>query len=576
MWLIAGAALLVASSIIGVVTVPGDRFRIGFSDGVPVLLIALLTFGYLRSAWRSRGYPRIFWSLMALGSLMWWSIQFKWFWTEAVLGGQIPEFYWGDVVLFLHVAPMISAIAVQPHLSRERGLGHQRILDIVVIAFWWIYLYAFILWPWQFVHPDYQRYSYGFNMLYMMEHVGLMIGFAVVMGTAAGRWKRYYRAALLAAMAYGLASLLLNLGVDQPLESPFAYTPGSLYDLPWFAALILWAWSVLVPGADTAGDEQEYERVVAPDSRVPWASILAATVALSMPLMAASVVLFPSPFPRVDRFRLLITAFALVPMTGMVFFRNFLLNRAMGESLHKSRHAYEDLERLQSQLLQTEKLASIGRLVAGAAHEINNPLTAILGYSDLMSSDESLDAQSHDFAGKIKQQVRRTKSLVDNLLAFAKQAPIQRQPFDLNRATERAIDVYATNRVAGNVEIVRALGGALPQIEGDEPRLIQVFVHVLNNAAEAIESTGQPGRIVLTTDLKNSMVRWRCVDTGPGVPHVDRVFDPFFTTKPPGKGTGLGLSVSYGTVREHGGEIVCANRPEGGAEFTITLPVKSN
>ena len=207
-------------------------------------------------------------------------------------------------------------------------------------------------------------------------------------------------------------------------------------------------------------------------------------------------------------------------------------------------------------------------------NEINNPLTAILGYSDLMSTDESLDAQSRDFAGKIKQQVRRTKTLVDNLLAFAKQSPIQRLPLDLNSATERAITIYELNHLARGVELVRSLGEELPRIEGDEPRLVQVFVHVLNNAAEAIESTGQPGRIRLTTEVKGSKLRWRCADTGPGVPHVDRVFDPFFTTKPPGKGTGLGLSVSYGTIREHGGEISCVNRPEGGAEFTITLPIK--
>jgi two-component system NtrC family sensor kinase len=244
----------------------------------------------------------------------------------------------------------------------------------------------------------------------------------------------------------------------------------------------------------------------------------------------------------------------------------------MGESLARSRMAYHDLERLQSELLQTEKLASIGRLVAGAAHEINNPLTAILGYSDLLASDESLDPQGRDFSAKIKQQVRRTKSLVDNLLAFAKQSPIQRQPLHLEQATERALALFRAARPSLSATIETRFHPGLPPLEGDEARLVEVFLHILNNAADAMEGQSRPAHILISTGLSGGRVFWRCADTGPGVPHVDRIFDPFFTTKPPGKGTGLGLSVSYGTIREHGGEIVCVNRPEGGAEFTITLP----
>jgi signal transduction histidine kinase len=574
-WWGVSAAVLAGSALIGAFHGPESNLRIAYSDGIPCLLIGLITWGHLRYALRSGGYRRIYWGLMAVGSLMWALVQFQWFWVEAVRQAQVPEFFWGDIVLFLHVAPMISAIAVQPHLRRDRGLGHQRVLDILVIALWWLFLYGFVLLPWQFVHADYERYSYGYNFLYMMEHIALMIGFAVVMRTATGRWRRYYRAAFFAALAYGVASLLLNLGVDQPPDSPYTYSPGSLYDLPWLAALLLWTWSVLRCGADVQEEEPEYESAPMPSGHVPWASILAATAAISMPLLAASAVLFPSPFPEVDRFRLLVTGFVLVPMTGLVFLRNFLLNRAMGESLARSRMAYRDLERLQSELLQTEKLASIGRLVAGAAHEINNPLTAILGYSDLLAADETLDPQGRDFSTKIKQQVRRTKALVDDLLAFAKQSPIQRQPLDLERATERALALFRAARPGLSLNIETRLQRDLPAIEGDEARLVEVFLHILNNAADAMEGQTAPAQVLISTGAAAGGVYWRCADSGPGVPHVDRIFDPFFTTKPPGRGTGLGLSVSYGTIREHGGEIVCVNRPEGGAEFTITLPAAS-
>jgi len=222
--------------------------------------------------------------------------------------------------------------------------------------------------------------------------------------------------------------------------------------------------------------------------------------------------------------------------------------------------------------LHAEKLAAIGRLVAGAAHEINNPLTAIVGYSDLMAGSEKLDAQHRDFAEKILQQARRTKALVQNLLTFAKQTPLERRAVNINAIVGHALQLHELDFAGKNVQIICRMHADIPAVVGDENQLLQVFLHIMNNGVDAMLEHSGGGSLIVSTDFVNERVQWSCSDTGPGVPDPNRIFDPFFTTKPVGKGTGLGLSASYGIIRDHRGEITCQNRPEGGATFVISLP----
>ncbi|MBI2682558.1 MAG: hypothetical protein HYX26_04980 [Acidobacteriales bacterium] len=221
-------------------------------------------------------------------------------------------------------------------------------------------------------------------------------------------------------------------------------------------------------------------------------------------------------------------------------------------------------------------MASLGRLVAGAAHEINNPLTAIVGYSDLLLTTESLPSQHKDYAEKILQQARRTKQLVSNLLTFAKQAPLQRAQVDLNVITEKAVELQSMGSRDRRIGVRCQLHPELPRIEGDENQLLQVCVHILNNAADAMADMPdlpEDATIRVRTWEEDGLVFWSCTDSGPGVANPAQIFDPFYSTKPVGKGAGLGLSASYGIVREHGGEIQCRNHREGGAEFIVSLPV---
>jgi two-component system NtrC family sensor kinase len=240
--------------------------------------------------------------------------------------------------------------------------------------------------------------------------------------------------------------------------------------------------------------------------------------------------------------------------------------------LRASQESIDNLKRLQTQFVQSEKLASIGQLVGGAAHEINNPLTAILGYSELLADDPSVNEKARSLAGKIREQARRTKSLVNNLLSFARQVPSeQRSPLDINTIVNTSAQFRRFDLRGKNIRIEVHTGVGIPEVRGDMNQLLQVFSNIINNAVYAMQEAGG-GTLTVRTLFEKGNVVILFSDTGPGMRDPLLVFDPFYTTKPVGKGTGLGLSICYGLIQDQGGQISCYNRPEGGATFRIELP----
>jgi len=229
---------------------------------------------------------------------------------------------------------------------------------------------------------------------------------------------------------------------------------------------------------------------------------------------------------------------------------------------------------LQSKLLHAEKLAAVGQLVSGVAHEVNNPLTAILGFADLLLENPELPEVARKDLRVILQEAQRTKQIVQNLLSFARQMPPQRKPVQLNGILHRTVQLRAYDFNSHGVQVVEHLDENLPAIVGDSHQLQQVFLNILNNAYDAVRESGRAPRIEIMTAKRGAAVEVSFRDNGPGISYPERIFDPFFTTKEVGKGTGLGLSICYGIVREHGGEILCHNNAEGeGATFIVRLPV---
>jgi two-component system NtrC family sensor kinase len=234
----------------------------------------------------------------------------------------------------------------------------------------------------------------------------------------------------------------------------------------------------------------------------------------------------------------------------------------------------ETLEITQRQLLHKEKLASMGQLAAGVAHEINNPLGTILLFSDLLHKEMPEDDPRRADLRRIIDETRRCKIIVADLLNFARQQEVLAQETDLNQLLEQAIESVRHQPTFGGVDIVRQLSNDLPTLEADPAQLQQVFVNLLNNAAEAMPDGGT---ITVTTELAgDTSLLAQVADTGCGIPreNLGRLFTPFFTTKAPGGGTGLGLSIVYGIIKMHRGQINIDSEVGRGTKVSVTLPLR--
>ncbi len=237
---------------------------------------------------------------------------------------------------------------------------------------------------------------------------------------------------------------------------------------------------------------------------------------------------------------------------------------------------HRELEAAQSQLVHTEKIASLGRMAAGVAHEINNPLAGILIYAELLQRDLTAHDSHRENLEVIINQTMRCQQIVNRLLDFSRLTLGQRKLFDVNDIVHRCVELISHQAFFHNIKVIEHLDPLLPQIVGDPGQLQQVFTNLLLNAADAMQGQGQ---IIITSRPapQGDGVIMAFTDTGSGIPPEirDKIFEPFFTTKPPGKGTGLGLSIVYGVIQRHGGTIEADSPAGGGTTFTVRLPLES-
>jgi len=238
----------------------------------------------------------------------------------------------------------------------------------------------------------------------------------------------------------------------------------------------------------------------------------------------------------------------------------------------EARQAYENLRRTQEQLLHSEKMAAVGQLISGVAHELNNPLTAILGYSQLLTSSGQMGPQGIEYSDKLYKQAQRTHRIVQNLLSFARQHKPERVPVQLNLILEETLALRDYDLRMNHIRVHLELATDLPYTSADPHQLQQVFLNMVNNAVDAMLELSSEGDLWVRTGARSDRLFIEFTDSGPGVKDASKVFDPFYTTKPVGKGTGLGLSICYGIITEHGGSIQVRNVPPRGASFTIEIP----
>jgi two-component system NtrC family sensor kinase len=299
---------------------------------------------------------------------------------------------------------------------------------------------------------------------------------------------------------------------------------------------------------------------------------LAMLAILSLPVLGAWSVLYDNSVPSTRVFRLFTVLCAMLALGSFVFLRQYVQDQELISVLRDSRRAYDRQKQLQNQLVQKEKLASLGNLIAGAAREIDHPLQAIMNQSEQLWSREKLSDEQTSLVRKIVNQARRTHDLVANLLSFAQQAPGAKTMVDLNILLSRAAQMLESRRRPGNIQIQLSVDPKCPPVAANANQLFQAFVEMIENAMDAMEETGG-GSLAITAQPLAGEVLLQFSDSGPGIRDPQRVFDPFYTTKPVGKGTGLGLSAVYGVIQDHGGQISCQNKPEGGALFLVRLPI---
>ena len=242
----------------------------------------------------------------------------------------------------------------------------------------------------------------------------------------------------------------------------------------------------------------------------------------------------------------------------------------------ETRRQLDELKRTQAQLVHAEKLSAVGQLASGVAHEINNPLTTILGQTHMLLSQSPLDPQTRERLSTIYEESGRAARIVQNLLLFSRHYPPERQPCLLEDQVRRVLDLMAYQLQQANV-VVRTEFKTSSPVWADAHQIQQVLLNLVQNAHQAMSKHAGTRELVVRVSADDAHARIDVLDSGPGIlPDVlPRIFDPFFTTKPPGEGSGLGLSVSYGIVAEHRGRLWAENRREGGTAFHIELPLGS-
>ena len=258
-----------------------------------------------------------------------------------------------------------------------------------------------------------------------------------------------------------------------------------------------------------------------------------------------------------------------------------MLNGTGVKGVHCIARNLTDRRHLEQQLIQSEKLSAIGQLVAGVAHELNNPLTSVSGYAQLLLRDQRLSGETHQDIEQIHTQAERAARIVQNLLIFAREHKPERRMVALNEVLRSALSLQSYQLKVDNIGITLELDPALPATTADPHQLQQVFLNLITNARHAMLDRGERGNLTLRTSVANAadgtpMVRVEIVDSGVGIPerNLQKIFNPFFTTKPVGQGTGLGLSICFGIVKEHDGQIWAESQIGVGTHVYIDLPIR--
>lgn len=567
---IAGAAFLLVYAVLSLATGQGIRAVGDMAQLIPPIAYGALTLWLARQC---RGQVRVFWNLNAVHAFMWAIGQAVWTYLD-LFGGGVPVISPTDPLFFISSIPLAAALYGRPERDRPRWLFDIVLLDLVLIALFSAFIYIYFVVTIAVTNGREDLYNSNLTQLLNARNLLLALWGMWVWRTATSpAWRR-----MLGVYAIGLAVTFAGGLVYDVIHQRGAYLPGGLADLAFMAPYV-----VLALAAATAYDSKLFEpEEEAPAlAKLPVVSLIAIALLIAIPVIDEVARRLLTVPPSTEQLRTRIALAMMIPFGIVVVVREFLSRRALLRAGH-------DLATTRQQLMQREKLAAVGQLVSGVAHELNNPLQGVLGYAELMLATKPAAFETEELRA-IRDNANRAAGIVRNLLTFAGKTTSARGWQQINEVVRDAIAVRDADLRANGIDLTLDAAERLPLVYVDSTRLENVISNLIQNAEAAIAarregkslSRGVPekarGEITITTRLDSDLnaIFIAVADNGSGLKEEDlpRVFDPFFTTREVGKGTGLGLSVCYGIVREHGGQITARNGAPGGAIFTIELPV---
>lgn len=551
-WLAAVAALLLL--LIGAaVCLPHSYALAAIGDLTYTLLLASGAASFIPLALRSRGRVRLFWALIIFGLTLWFSYQLAWTWYEVTLHRDLPDLFAGDVVLFLDIVPLMAALALRPHAPADEYAARLGKLDFALLLVWWLYLYVLIVIPWQYVEPNVSAYNHNLDNVYLIEKLAFLVGLVTSWITSKGSWRKLYAHLFGMMVAYIASSTVANWAITHQV-----YYSGSLYDVPLAFAIAWLTWIGLHARTEQPDEDAR------PISTVysVWVARCGMIAVFSLPIFAAWALADTEIPPHIRAFRIVLTLAASFVMSTLIFLRQQLLDRELIQLLNQSRESFDHLTRLQAQILQSEKLASVGQLVGGAAHELNNPITAMLGYSDLLLST-TLTSEQLSLAARIGQHVRRTKSLVASLISFARQTPAAKSPLDLNTLARTAVKLSQPQWEALKIEVRMQCDLELPKVLGDPNQLLQVCLQLIGSCLHLMSENG--GKVLVVSTFRQDVASVIEIVTPPSpLPRSD--------SDSSGVEDSLGLSACRGILQEHRGHISLLRDGDGSTQLRVELP----
>ena len=567
LWVYLLVTLVLAQTAASLLMPRGEPLTIA-SDLIQGTLLLVATAAFLPNISRSRCpslHIRLFWILMSAGMLFWLTYQGMWNYFEVFKRQDVPNPFLGDVVLFLHLVPMIAALAVLPHLREDERDERIRMLDFALLLIWWVFIYVYAVIPWQTVQVDEAAYSANLNFAYLTEKLVLLVSLTILAYTAHGGWRQVYGQLLGASALYASSSYVANWAIGHKL-----YYSGSIYDIPLTVSIAWMAAAPLLALRLDLSDSKPSRPVLG-----VWITRLSMLTLFSLLWAAMHAELDPALPPSVKAFRITVSLLTMVVMGVVVFWRQHLLRDELSQFLERSRRSFDDLKALQEKLIQSEKLASLGQLVGGAAHEINNPLTAMLGYSDLLSASDLPPAEQLQ-AAQIGEQVRRTTTLVANLLKFVSQAPARLAAVDINSALQTAVRLLAPQLEADAISVRLDLAPSLPLVLADSNQILHVCMHLAGQISARFNRETHCTLLVRSRRQGNFVL----VDFSSYDPVADPSPQPLSYPSPlnsegENKPSTLSLSACCRIVEEHGGRLLQPSA-SGSPAFQMELQVATN